>query len=63
MNSIMKHYEQAIKSLEQVKAPVYLNDKWARNPKRHTSWKAQVKTDKPWGNRLDKREDVCLTMI
>ena len=55
MNSTMKNYELAIRSLELVKAPAYLNDKWARNPKKHTSWKLKVRTDKPWGDRLDKR--------
>ena len=41
-----------------LKAVRCLNDKWARATKKHTSWKLRVKADKPWGNRLNKREII-----
>lgn len=68
---IIAMYEMAIESLEQVgpavkggeetnpsavnKSIVKCRMRWVA---KHQSWKASVKTDKPWGNRITIRDLV-----
>lgn len=71
---ILELYLEAIRSLEMVgkvrggeeanasvvkKSCVRCHMRW---PARHQCWKVSVKTDKPWGNHVDKRDIVWTEM-